>query len=84
LRTAPRDPVQIAYHKFCGKLAKVGLARRPAEGPQDYSLRLAHAKPQQAETIRSISELYIALRYGTLVDKLAVKRLRQLVSGFET
>ncbi|MGH8757531.1 MAG: transglutaminaseTgpA domain-containing protein, partial [Burkholderiales bacterium] len=30
LRTAPRDPVQMAYHKFCGKLAKDGLARRPA------------------------------------------------------
>ena len=84
LRTAPRDPVQLAYHKFCGKLAKDGLARHPAEGPQDYSLRLAQAKPLKAETIRSISELYIALRYGTLADKLAVKRLRQLVSGFET
>ncbi|MGH8754176.1 MAG: transglutaminase TgpA family protein, partial [Burkholderiales bacterium] len=84
LRTAPRDPVQMAYHKFCGKLAKDGLARRPAEGPQDYALRLAQAKPLLAEPIRSISELYIALRYGTLADKLAVKRLRQLVSGFET
>ncbi len=83
LRTAPRDPVQMAYHKFCGKLAKDGLARRPAEGPQDYALRLAQAKPQQAEPIRSISELYIALRYGTLADKIAVKRLRQLVSEFE-
>ena len=83
LRTAPRDPVQKAYKKFCEKLAKQGLPRRPAEGPQDYALRMAQAKPQQVEPIRSISELYIALRYGTLADKLAVKRLRQLVSEFE-
>lgn len=83
LRTAPRDPVQKAYHKFCGKLAKNGLARRPAEGPLDYALRLAQAIPQKAEPIRSISELYISLRYGTLVDKPAVNRLRQLVSEFE-
>lgn len=83
LRTAPHDPVQKAYRKFCGKLAKDGLARRPAEGPQDYALRLAQTKPQQAEPIRSISELYIALRYGTLSDKLAVKRLQLLVSEFE-
>jgi transglutaminase-like putative cysteine protease len=83
LRTAPRDPVQKAYHNFCGKLAKKGLARRPAEGPQDYALRLAQAKPRQAQPIRSISELYIALRYGTLAGKPAVRRLRQLVSEFE-
>jgi len=83
LRTAPRDPVQKAYHNFCGKLAKKGLARRPAEGPQDYALRLAQAKPRQVQPIHSISELYIALRYGTLAGKPAVRRLRQLVSEFE-
>ena len=75
--------MQKAYHNFCGKLAKNGLARRPAEGPQDYALRLAQAKPWQAQPIRSISELYIALRYGTLAGKPAVRRLRQLVSEFE-
>ena len=83
LRTAPRDPVQKAYHNFCSKLAKKGLARRLTEGPQDYALRLAQAKPRQAQSIHSISELYIALRYGTLTGKPAVRRLRQLVSEFE-
>ncbi|HUL41596.1 MAG TPA: DUF3488 and transglutaminase-like domain-containing protein [Burkholderiales bacterium] len=83
LKNAPRDPVQIAYHKFCGKLAKHGLARSPAEGPWDYARRLAQAKPQRAEPIRSISELYIAMRYGTLTGKSALKRLSRLVSEFE-
>lgn len=83
LKATATDPVQKAYSKFCGKLAKHGLPRHPAEGPQDYALRLAQAKPRQAEPIRSISELYIALRYGTLAGKPAVQRLRQLVSEFE-
>ncbi|HSS46605.1 MAG TPA: transglutaminase domain-containing protein, partial [Burkholderiales bacterium] len=83
LKATATDPVQKAYSKFCGKLAKQGLPRHPAEGPQDYALRLAQAKPLQAEPIRSISELYIALRYGTLAGKPAAQRLRQLVSDFE-
>jgi transglutaminase-like putative cysteine protease len=82
-RITPRDPVQKAYHIFCGKLAKRGLTRGPAEGPLDYALRLEQAKPQQALPIRGISELYIGLRYGTLSGKPAVQRLLQLVSEFE-
>ena len=83
LKTAPRDPAQKAYQKFCGKLAKRGLARSPAEGPLDYAARLAQTKPQQAEPVRSISDLYIALRYGKLTGEPAVKHLLRLVDEFE-
>ena len=83
LKATATDPVQKAYSKFCGKLGKHGLPRHPAEGPLDYALRLMTASPHQAQPIHVISELYIALRYGTLRDAGAVKRLRQLVAHFK-
>ncbi|HYA20547.1 MAG TPA: DUF3488 and transglutaminase-like domain-containing protein [Burkholderiales bacterium] len=83
LKTAPHDPVRKAYNKFCGKLAKQGLARGPAEGPLDYARRMAQAIPQQAAPVRSISDIYIGLRYGRLAGKPAVKRLTRLVREFE-
>ncbi|MGH8751826.1 MAG: transglutaminase TgpA family protein [Burkholderiales bacterium] len=82
LRTAPRDPVLKAYQKFCAKLAKHGLLRHPAEGPQDYARRAAQVRPQLAGAIQGISELYIMLRYGARSDPDAVKHLHKLVSGF--
>ena len=83
LKTAPSDPAQKLYYKFCGKLAKKGFPRSPAEGPLDYARRMAQAKPEQAEPIGTISELYIALRYGGLASKTALRRLTRLVRAFE-
>jgi hypothetical protein len=49
------------------------VARSPHEGPRDYSERAARSLPAAGEPIRSIADLYIALRYGKNVaaDKVA-------------
>lgn len=83
LRTTVQDPVQKAYRKFCDKLAKHGLVRHPAEGPQDYANRVTQAKPQQTQTIHSISGLYIMLRYGALTDPQAIRQLQEQVGKFK-
>jgi len=33
----PEDPLDAAYLKLCGKLARVGAARAPAEGPLAFA-----------------------------------------------
>ncbi len=84
LRYHTYDPVQAAYLKFCDKLAKKGIPRKPYEGARDYAERLAELRPDSSQTTNAISELYIALRYGTLEKKEAVQELQRRVAEFRT
>jgi transglutaminase-like putative cysteine protease len=58
------DPVSRAYLRFCRKLARSGVQRRPDEGPLDFAMRAAAALPNLAHDILAISQQYIELRYG--------------------
>lgn len=84
LRYHTYDPVQAAYLKFCDKLAKKGIPRKPYEGARDYAERLAELRQDSSQTTNAISELYIALRYGTLEKKEAVQELQRRVAEFRT
>ena len=77
------DPVQIAWNEFCGKLGAKGVARSPHEGPRDYSERAARDLPAAGAPIRSIAELYIALRYGKHAAAEKVVELRRRVRDLE-
>ncbi len=76
------DPVQKAWHAFCGKLGAKGVARAPHEGPRDYSERAASLLPAAGDPIRRIAALYIALRYGPEAPRERVAELRRLVRAF--
>ncbi len=82
LRATVRDPVKRAYHRFCAKLGRRGLARAPAEGPLDYAARLARLRPDLAPGADAITRLYVALRYGTQTDRHALEELRRQVRQF--
>ena len=76
------DAVQRAWLRFCEKLARKGLMRARAEGPLDYSARVAHRLPASEPAVRAIASLYVELRYGPAVDAESVARLRHLVRDF--
>lgn len=77
------DPVAALYLRFCNKLARTGLARRPNEGPADYSRRVATMRPDLAQSVASISALYIALRYRSRPrPELLRRRFKTLVRSF--
>ncbi|MEE8150541.1 MAG: DUF3488 and transglutaminase-like domain-containing protein, partial [Nitrosomonadaceae bacterium] len=50
LRYHTYDLVQEAYLKFCDKLAKKGIPRKPYEGARDYAERLAGLRPDISQT----------------------------------
>src|SRR6266513_1715462 len=63
LRTrACGDRVKRIYESFCRKAARLGAPRNPSEGPLDFSLRAMRLLPNDSERIRSIAQIYIALR----------------------
>jgi transglutaminase-like putative cysteine protease len=78
-RLSRPDPVQLAWRRFCHKLAARGLERSPHEGPRDYSQRAARALPAARQPILHIAALYIALRYGAGRTADGAAQLRRLV-----
>ncbi len=77
------DPVQGAWLAFCSKLARAGLPRASFEGPLDFTRRALARYPAREEDLRSISRLYIDLRYGRLKDRESLSRLHSLVRAFK-
>ena len=81
--TRPRlDPVSRDYARFCRILAAGGVRREAAEGPLAFAERAARTFPHQAERIRRIGQLYVALRYSRVAPPRhelarAVRELRR-------
>ncbi|MCW9012758.1 MAG: DUF3488 and transglutaminase-like domain-containing protein [Gammaproteobacteria bacterium] len=73
------DPTQLAYEQFCRKLARSGICREPCEGPVDFSLRAMQAHPQQKDSIKLISRIYINLRFRSSNNKKQLEKLRHLI-----
>ena len=83
LKRRVSDPVKIAYARFCDKLRRKGLPREPAEGPLDYAGRIGRSRPELQPAVAAITGLYVALRYGTVVETGALDDLRQRVARFK-
>ncbi|HEX6827835.1 MAG TPA: DUF4129 domain-containing protein, partial [Burkholderiales bacterium] len=81
--TATPDPALAAWRRFCRKLDRAGLPRRPGEGPRDYADRVKGRRPALAQAVERITVLYVDLRYGTLDDPEQARRLRRLVAEFK-
>ena len=79
--TPSSDPVVRAYQRFCGKLDRVGMRRRPSEGPRAFARRSRARFPDLADTVEAITRLYIAIRYEE--SSADIKRLERAVSAFK-
>ena len=82
LKSRVRDPVKIAYLRFCDKLRRKGLPRGASEGPADYARRVEQSRPDLTPAVAAITRLYIALRYGARSGIAALEELQQRVRRF--
>ena len=77
-------PVQVTlWNRFCEKLAKVGLARQPHEGPRDYYHRIVTLQPSLKATVKPIINDYIKLNYSGQSDKNLEVSLKQAIAKFD-
>ncbi len=78
-----RDPVTESYLRFCRKLERIGVVRRPDEGPVDFARRAKQRLPSMAEEIDAITGDYVALAYASpehvARDETRFRRLRQRI-----
>jgi protein-glutamine gamma-glutamyltransferase len=72
LRAPPEPRALRLYRDFCDRLARVGLARAPHEGPRDFAERVATQRPVLAADVRRITRLYTALRYEPAAPEAAL------------
>ncbi len=76
------DAVQHDWQRFSHKLARLGLARQPWEGPQEYAQRAATAlapghKKLSAEVLE-IAAIYSQLRYAAPATEEIISQRNQL------
>lgn len=75
-----KDPVAAGYALFCNRLARIGLARPPDQGPMDYLLTVQAKRPDLGPAAAAITDMYIRIRFhrtcpGTLT-KLFISRVK--------
>ena len=64
LRRRTRDPLRDALRELERKLARMGVVRRLAEGPQHYLSRAARTLPGQRDELARLMSRYLELRYA--------------------
>jgi len=77
------DAVQRIYLVFCAKLARIGLARRPEQGPRDYAETVSASRQDLRKKVCGIVDLYIRLRYSRDGGTTDLKRFKALVKHFD-
>ena len=77
------DPIAHVYEQLCRKLARLGLPRRPHEGPTDYVKRVAQARPDLAAQLNEFGSVYVSLRYGPAPLATQFSRLKFLVNQLQ-
>jgi transglutaminase-like putative cysteine protease len=77
------DVVRRSYRLFCNKLARVGLARSPGQGPLDFAATVSTARQDLAEKVATIVGLYIRLRYDRRGGSDDLKRFKVAVRQFK-
>ena len=77
------DAAQRIYLVFCAKLARIGLTRRPAQGPRDYAKAISASRPDLSIKVNLIFDLYIRLRYGRGGDATDLNQFKVLVKNFD-
>ena len=73
-----KDAARHLYDLYCGRLAKLGICRAANEGPVDFAARARVSRRDLADEVNTITQLYIAVRYGDRVEQLESLRRRVL------
>jgi transglutaminase-like putative cysteine protease len=74
-------PVLRIYSKFRHKMTAAGLEQYAHEGAVDYARRVTEQRPELADEVERIAELYSELRYGVSRREEGLNELRRRVQS---
>jgi len=75
-RAKREDFLLASYHRFNEQVEKLGVRRRPQEGPLEYLNRLSAQFPEERPEIEALLNEFIDLRYGPNSLKMAERKRR--------
>ncbi len=78
-RPRQSDPLQRYYQRFCRKLERLGTTRSANEGPLDFAQRACEEQPGYCDQIKTVTQLYVAMRYQKLTRNTQLRMLKQAV-----
>lgn len=81
-REPTRDLTAEAWLDFCRKMERIGLPRRPEQGPLDYLEHISRHRPDLAESVHKLVSSYVRLRYTDKSRPSEFRSLRTLVNAF--
>jgi protein-glutamine gamma-glutamyltransferase len=61
----PPDRLARAYTRLCRKLARIGLPRAPHQGPLAYAQAVIRFRPDLANRVGRLLQVYAELRFGS-------------------
>jgi transglutaminase-like putative cysteine protease len=73
-----RDPLLAVYQRFCRAAARLGVERRPDEGPIDFAARLKLALPDAATAIDEFIGAFVRARYLAPLASADIEGLTRL------
>lgn len=76
------DPALHQWRRMTRRLARLGHAQRPDEGPLDYARRVGALRPQWADEIARVARLYVRSRYLHAADSARQDELARAVRAF--
>ncbi|MBW2467581.1 MAG: DUF3488 domain-containing transglutaminase family protein [Deltaproteobacteria bacterium] len=83
LKRKTREPIRQSYRHFCKKLARIGLPRKGWQGPRRYAEEVTRSRPDLANPVDEITQLYEILRFAEKGGTAEVRKLRQMVNIFK-
>jgi transglutaminase-like putative cysteine protease len=81
-RGKARDPIRRQWDRVGRRLQRLGLGPHTGEGPRDYALRVAAARPDLAEAVQGLAARYVALRYAERDSRATRRDFRRAVRRF--
>ncbi len=83
---SPQTPINKFYRQvLCKELKKIGLERAPGEGPQAFCQRVSRERPELAQAMGEITDLYVQLNYRekTAEQELIKSELKKMKVLFQ-
>jgi len=72
----PPDRLGRAYTRLCRKLARIGLPRAPHQGPLAYAQAVIRFRPDLANRVGPLLQMYAELRFGPAANGTRSRDLR--------
>jgi len=78
-----QDPVQAIYTKYCKKLARIGITRKPGETAIQLADRVSQTKPELNAKLNNVTALYNKLRYSKASDTDLYANFKKTVANLK-